>query len=45
MRDLAAFGEGFAASDPDLETTEIQIRFVQTTSTLGMAEIVRIARC
>ena len=44
MRCLKAFGERIAASDPDRQTAEIQIRIalMNRFSALGTAEIVRV---
>lgn len=45
MQCLNAFGEGFAARDPDRQTAEIQIRvalLMNRFPALGKAEIVRV---
>ena len=46
LLDLKASGERIAARDPDRQTAEIQIRvaLMNRFSTLGTAEIVRVAR-
>jgi len=45
MRCLRAFGERISARDPDCQAAEIQTRIalMKRFSTLGMAEIVRVA--
>ncbi len=45
LLDLKAFGERIAASDPDRQTAEIQIRvaLINRFNALGIAEIIRVA--
>lgn len=46
MRCLKAFGERFAARDPDRQTAEIHIgiALINRFNALGKAEIVRVAK-